>query len=86
MRTSEFTFKKTKRVKVVTEHAGISIDLTVQEAADLAAYLRPVGTPDCRYQPLYEAVSGFAKKHGAVSDLVPVMGTDPYCFRMVKKA
>jgi hypothetical protein len=35
MRTNEFTFKKTKRVKTVTEHAGLSVDLTKEEAAAL---------------------------------------------------
>lgn len=35
MRTKAFTFKKTKRIKVVTEHPAISVDLTCDEAAVL---------------------------------------------------
>jgi hypothetical protein len=37
MRAKPFTFKKTKRV--VTIHRAISVDLTEQEAADLAELL-----------------------------------------------
>lgn len=39
MRTKEFTFKKTKRVKTVTEHRAISIDLTVEEARSLLCWM-----------------------------------------------
>lgn len=71
MRTKPFTFKKTERVKVVTEYKGISVDLTVQEAADLAAYLTPAMTPDCRFIPLLEALQAFIGANGGVkSDLV----------------
>lgn len=44
MRTKEFTFKKTKRVKTVTEHPAISVDLTVSEARLLAYHLNAVPT------------------------------------------
>ena len=39
MRTHEFTFKKTKRVKTVTEHPAISVDLTRDEARELAGIM-----------------------------------------------
>jgi hypothetical protein len=32
MRAKKFTFKKTKRVKTVTEHTGVCLDLTTEEA------------------------------------------------------
>lgn len=70
MKTKTFTFKKTKRVKTVTEYPAISVDLTVKEAADLVAYLTPATTPDGRYQNLLDALRNFAREHGAVSDLV----------------
>lgn len=43
MRVKDFTFKKTKRIKQVTEHRGICIDLTEQEAADLRKLVGTVG-------------------------------------------
>lgn len=85
MRTKEFTFKKTKRVKQVEEHAAISIDLTVKEAADLVQYLAGAHTPDCRYQPLLDALRAFIIKYPEVkSDLVRDTRVTPYGFRMVK--
>ncbi len=80
MRVKPFTFTKTKRVK--TEHKGISIDLTVKEAADLAAYLSVAATPDCRYNDLYDALSCFARENGVSSDLTPSLGTTIWCFKM----
>lgn len=54
MRAKPFTFKKTKRVKTVTEHRAICVDLTEQDAADLRALL---GAVECRETigPAYEA-------------------------------
>ena len=80
MRASEFTFKKTKRVKVVVQYRAISIDLTENEAADLLAYLVPACTPDCRYQDLVDALRCFCDKTGVVSDLRAANS-----FRMVSK-
>ena len=79
MRASEFTFKKTKRIKVVVQHRAISIDLTEKEAADLLAYLVPACTPDGRYQDLTDALRCFCEKSGTVSDLRSASS-----FRMVK--
>lgn len=81
MRTKPFTFVKTKRIKTVTEHKGICVDLTVQEAADLAAYLKPAQTPDCRFTNLLNALEAFCEENNAKSDL----SNDPTqrCFRMV---
>lgn len=84
MKTKEFTFKKTKRVKVVSEYHAISVDLTVKDAADLVAYLAGAHTPDLRYQPLLDKLRDFVNKHGGVSDLVRDISATPYGFRMVR--
>lgn len=44
MRAKEFTYQKTKKVKTITKFQGISIDLTVQEAADLREIVGNVST------------------------------------------
>jgi hypothetical protein len=79
-----FTFKKTKRVKVITEHQGISVDLTVKEAADLVAYLAPASTPDCRFLDLLRTLRAFAEANGGKSDLEPARDRQDYAFRMEK--
>lgn len=71
MRTKEFQFKKTKTVKPVTTHDAISIDLTVNEAADLHALISVAHTPNGRYLPLLAALANFTEKHGVTSDLEP---------------
>lgn len=84
MRTNSFTFKKTKSVKIVTEYPAISIDLTVTEAADLAAYIRPASTPDCRFRELLYALKKFLWANGnPQSDLVP--DNNVKAFRMVTR-
>ena len=83
MKTKAFTFKKT--VKTVKEFQGISVDLTVCEAADLVAYLKAAATPDGRFLPLLEALQDFTALHGGKSDLVAGKGAAAWaCFQMVK--
>jgi hypothetical protein len=36
VRTNLFTFKKTKRIKMVTEYPAITVDLTKEEVLELA--------------------------------------------------
>lgn len=82
MRTKTFTFQKTKRIKVTEVTPAICVDLTVKEAADLVAYLKPANTPDSRFMPLLEALRAFTTEHGVKSDLKP--GDEVLSFRMVK--
>jgi hypothetical protein len=67
MRSKPFTFKKTKRIKQVVHHPAISVDLTVQEAADLYVVLAHVaGADDVAstvmnelFLPLLDAIEDF---------------------------
>ncbi len=51
MRAKKFTFKKTKRVKTVTEHNGVCLDLTDEEARKLRNLVRYANWNDV-YKPL----------------------------------
>jgi hypothetical protein len=63
VRTNEFKFKKTKRVRTVTEHRGLCVDLTEQEVADIHELLMHVGGISAArtetFKPLLEALSKF---------------------------
>ena len=71
MRTNMFTFKKTKRVKVVTEYPAICVDLTKEEASALADIIEEGSTvgwdPDesddvgVAMEDLYRALKAFAE-------------------------
>lgn len=69
MRAKEFTYQKTKRVKTITKFNGISLDLTVQEAADLKELLGNVGTESLPAQQLftglYQELCNFLRKNGS---------------------
>ena len=82
MRANEFTFKKTKRVKTVTEHQGISLDLTVTEAADLAELVGncATGDKDCGnfMWDTYQALRAFVEKNAGQARIklaIPVIKT-----------
>ncbi len=70
MRAKEFTYKKTKMVKTVTEFPGISLDLTVQEAANLRDIIGNVGTESDEVRELvaglYAALTQFWADNGSV--------------------
>ncbi len=69
MRAKEFTYQKTKKVKTITKFQGISLDLTVQEAADLKELLGNVGTGSLPAQQLftglYQELCNFLRKNGS---------------------
>ncbi len=72
MRTNKFTFKKTKKIKVVEEHKGLSVDLTLQEASDLLAIIcRIGGISKARtetFEPLLDALKSFLSENGKFCD------------------
>ncbi len=70
MRTKEFTFKKTKRVKTVTEHPAISVDLTVQDAANLQALLGQATGPGSG-TTIYQALRDFVDKNNGTPEFEP---------------
>jgi hypothetical protein len=69
MRTKPFTFTKTKRVKVTTEHPAISIDLTKAEAANLRKLLGRTSGPGSMglFSDLYEKLNEFAPDGDTIS-------------------
>lgn len=60
MRTSEFTFKKTQ----VKKFKAISVDLTVQEAADLTELFGQVCGDSTLCYDLYRVLAEFVEKNG----------------------
>jgi general stress protein 26 len=69
MRTHLFTFKKTKRVKTVTEYPAISVDLTKDEAKELMEIIaratveseEPGTLAEEAMAALYDALEAFVK-------------------------